>query len=491
MKMRALWVKVGLAVALTLTLRPFPLFGYDDDRELQACPKIQKHFPSFLSDNVVCDNSFIQIEAKTGSKEERSLGIASFNLYELGSDQSFAKDLDAVAAIINQWDVVGVTEINPTPDEDRRHNDKMARALAKLESLEKLSVNLKSSIESAFEMPGYLRLLKALRLLDPAWSLVMASRASGENSSSMELAGFYYRFGRVKMVRDSTICSGGPACTLQELPKDDALVSRRPFVAHFVAGNFDFIGAVTHIRFRRPSVIERDPELASLYFSRLQHYFPTLSVSSSLFGEGEKVSEVATRFGELAALVTSFSEMAKQTNEQDLVFMGDFNLEPNEGNDFEAWNRVLKPLSAKLSVSDKTSLAKKSGLKSSFDHFIFNPSSLKECANSTPAAFDFSSMTASSLETLRSRITKIEEEPEASIASFRLALSEREKLADCNASNCTFKRFYSDKKVKDLVANFKKRVVNPNFINTRLIELVSDHLPIAMTCVTDARDDDN
>ncbi|MEX0799036.1 MAG: hypothetical protein WD025_06310, partial [Bacteriovoracaceae bacterium] len=115
--------------------------------------------------------------------------IAGFNVLHPGMSKTRYKDYRKIAQIIDQWDVVGVTELLPLISGDLKNNQKVVSFIKKapgqiqevrekikneisskklkelVAELESLEEDLKEA-RRVYRMPGYLKILHALHQLD-------------------------------------------------------------------------------------------------------------------------------------------------------------------------------------------------------------------------------------------------------------------------------------------------------------------------------------
>jgi hypothetical protein len=249
-------------------------------KDLKECAKAKKRFTFLANDKVECDDNYLLFQPQLAADAKASLKFAirheretapqskdaalaeansngikigSFNIMRTGQDQTQFKDMNLVAKIINQWDIVAAVELMTITNPWISYNENFDDEADKLEALKgQLSQTeyqkLKNALDQSYHMPGYLAILKALRNLDPSWSLIMAARSSGDSTSNLEMGGFFFRSSLVSL-KESELCGGAFGCLLATEPKLDKIVSRSPFVASFNADNFDFNGLALHFIF--------------------------------------------------------------------------------------------------------------------------------------------------------------------------------------------------------------------------------------------------
>lgn len=203
-------------------------------------------------------------------KRSKDIKLAAFNLFNLGSGDARFKDLDLTAKIIDEYDVIAISEAHPSTSEEFDSN-----------------INLKRSdlnFQEYYHKPGYLDLLYALRKINSSWALVISPAAQSDNQ---ELMGFYFKTEKVKL-DNSEYCElynrklrdkktlyfsdsyKGPtfgrrsetpylkdsfACLL-DIEKSENAISRVPFMARFeTGGGFDFNYLSFHARFGEPIAV--------------------------------------------------------------------------------------------------------------------------------------------------------------------------------------------------------------------------------------------
>lgn len=219
-------------------------------------------------------------------------------------------------------------------------------------------------------------------------------------------------------------------------------------------------------------------------------------------------------------------EQLRTPQEKDLIIAGDFNLEmgisvddPSVSDRLPLSDKVVLRLTeevirqssgAKAYVTERTAFSDNSpSLTSAYDHFILDPnhtgsSNSGECFEESARSYDFTNQDVLS-QTAWSPLSGQTEAPFASLWGrfFPEQLSSlREKIEDqliqsFRISRNKVKLHYKEEKVKRVLRNFDKNVIRameeyregqPNL--APFYELISDHLPIEITCQTHAPDDD-
>jgi len=422
-------------------------------------------------------------EATTGE-----IRIGSFNLFHLGDNQSSMKHLGLVAKIMNQWDVVGAQEMMPLPAE-------WATANAGIyDLLNNNNGNVKFPVDNwNVAMPGYLRLLLSLQALDPSWALILQPTPEGEGSSG-EMAGFFYRSQKVRL-KEWAYCPADRSvdlksnnrisnygCLLQIPDEQRRLMSRVAFTAYFQAGNFDFVGVTTHVRFR---AADTEAELKE----QTDHVCSFHANAAKCKPAKDEVG----RFFEVAAIANQFKDIKQISGDKDVIFTGDFNLQ-DDAKSKDLWAAALKSAPGYIVTQTGLTTISIKGAKmiSNYDHFVVDPSALKECDLKSIHAFDFTKADSSQDPVMRD------------IARFlnpnmqNLFLQDQQnymvtltKYQGGRGSTPASVRALSDKEKADMQKSYSEAVerMKANKYGA-LMELLSDHVPIEMKCRIPARDDD-
>lgn len=431
----------------------------------------------------VCTDNYVHIYPLKPiiQKNPQKIKIAAFNVYHLGDDQARLKDLNAMAIIMNQWDLIGATEMMPLPmtyaDENRKLRD-VVRG-----NYQKLPANWRVM------EPGYYKLLKELQSKDPSWSLIFQPMPEGEGSTG-ELAGFYYRASKVQLKRwnycplsgltdkiNPNLMGLNFGCLAQVSPNQARLMSRKAFIANFKSGKFDFVAAVSHTRFRpasAPDQVNQLKEICARFPSKVE-----CSISKDKVGRFYEVKAVADQFPYLEAY------------DKDVLYMGDFNL------DYSANNQI--PWMASISASpgyavyqlENTSLSlPMEKLANSYDHFILKAESLRECDLSSIRSYDFTKIGTPEANGELKRLSYLlnsgyHKKTERVQTAF---LDQQIRLEKVNREYRA--RGLNEEEKLRLATDIKRsiaRLKNNKFWILR--EYLSDHVPIEMSCST-KRDDD-
>lgn len=352
--------------------------------------------------------------------------MGSFNLWHPGTSKSGYKDYDLVAKIMNQWDIVSAQELLAVVGEDLRHNQSLVDFINNgdqlIEDLENKIANtsnadqraqlrrelraLKADLKKApdiYRSPGYLKVLDALRKLDPSWALVLSARGEAAEAFHVhELVGYYYRSSKVKPVENQH-CREFPEQERNGVPyacipnfyesfmgRDTTpAFSRRPFMASFQSADFRFTLLSTHVIFTSPRDPDKIKEIMRLAFNRPDY---------ENLGYGFNLATYA-RFAEIKLTLEFMQNFVDRYKNPNIIFAGDMNIESS--NSF--WPDVLKEFDGgRVFVDEPTSLTQiryraggvvSEGVTSNYDHFLFSPKLTPQCVNkagqSDAKAFNF------------------------------------------------------------------------------------------------------
>lgn len=417
-------------------------------------------------------------------KPPAQVKIGSFNLFHLGDTVAPMKNLGLMAQIINQWDVVGVQELMPLVSKWRMSNRGVFQALQKM-NVHALDIFAR---DWAVVSPGYIKLLKELRQLDPSWAIILQPQPDGEGSTG-EMAGFFYRSKYVQLkelsycprARSMDVKSQAPlrnlACLMQVPVLQRKLISRTAFAAYFEVGNFDFVGLSTHVRFNKSlKLADRKAQEKEIC---AQHENPSkCSISQDEVG----------RFYEVKVVADQIAKIKKYAGDNDVIYMGDYNLEINDKST-AFWDAALKSSDGhSVYQSDLSTLTIKfDGLASNYDHFIFNSADTDECDSKNIHTFDYTP------------VLKSEQENEVMAAVAESLSEENKKIALDKLTaeiNLLIKQKGSeiisltDKERAELIKKNERALARMKQNTTgALLELLSDHLPIELTCYSDKKAD--
>ncbi len=492
-----------------------------------------------------------QSYSETLAVKQKKVRIGGFNLWHPGSQNSGYKDYKLVAKIMNEWDVISATELLPLVSLDLKNNKLVLgvlengpsdlRALKKklrlanqngdinlVKGLTKQIKALTTTLKKApnlYRSPGYLKVLKELRLLDSSWSLLLSPRGdSAKPTNVKELTGFFYR-GRIVKPIANEHCQetykrerGKKISCFPNLRKSfmgretSHVFSRRPLLASFKSGKFDFTLLTSHVVFTSPHPVEHKEDMVRILKASfgVEHY--------KKLGVGLDSTNYA-RFAESKIILELISNLKKKYKEKDVVYVGDMNLETD--NPF--WSDLLKTHGDhQLLIEEKTSLSQAKynsrgdatkARASNYDHFVIPKNSFSNCQKING---DYDLRTLRYLKghvldymnetyIVRSKSLKdnfLEEEEdyevenESLIDDYTMTRTGQKKMQKkIKELEIKLNKIYTIKKgvvVKDnakisLRLNyFKERVFMSQLRNRTFYrvykEIISDHYPIKMTC---------
>jgi len=539
---------------------------------LADCNDMYHHYPPKVLGKEKIQRQSQRVDANKGNME---IKIGGFNVFNMTTGQTKYKDLEIIADIISQWDVVGAVEVLPAMGDDAKTNVLLRKMLDE----GKISL---SDAQKAYKTPGYLNILNLLKKKYPAsnWGMILAPYSQ---SKTQELVAYYYQGNSMEVI-ESPHCKNEVYRLLQKptilnwdstgkisyknavLPLKNKIFgcipyfeeniekqfARIPFMASFKAGDFDFTLLATHARFRAPNELnnlckkdcmdvikkmldeEFDPEgsdipaLSSTLLAKVLKQVKANEagqVKDCLSADERQMPEVQaalkicanvlekrlkylidprifTRFYETKKLL-QFMNTLKDEGEKDIILVGDFNLETKElvRNKVDYWEEILQDFPGSgLFVTDKTSLSRNKegdGMVSNYDHFLFVPNDVKECKPLSAHAFDFRFEQSFIDGNLPNRVGKYILESKAlnvgqMIDEYRNSLENL--LVFKGSGNAQRLVKITDDEMDAEVAEFERRIFGTQkiekFSQMFLQEIISDHLPISMTCITSLGDDD-
>lgn len=451
----------------------------------------ERYFPS-TGQEVVCRDNFLYFTKKhnPSSNYRGPINIGSFNLYHMGDEQSFLKNYATIALIINRWDLAGAVEMMPPKADIINYNTNIASLT------QNKQVTLPSHLKNEpifYIIPGYIKILKELQSLDPSWSLIMGSRPTGEGSTG-EMAGFYFRSSRVTLSPMNECGADAFGCPIPLSAKQQNLVSRPPFMAQFKINDTKLAALAVHARFRGLDPANADDE------AKYQEQVSQLCAGSS---DCPKKRDELSRYFEIFLTTNYMNELKKTESSRKVLFMGDFNLEwseisPSKNAGWRLGTRnypgleVFQYNASTLSVKTKT-------LKSNYDHFLFNKKELGECKPESAHSID-----------LTLAATKDSDVNDPLFRPLSMALTyggfqaylenyfsfqqDTLKLQSRDANNVTFdlaKNIAGEASNLSALQDKIKKRTEKVFISgdtknidymAALVELVSDHVPVEMSC---------
>ncbi|MCO4792069.1 MAG: hypothetical protein KC493_00035 [Bacteriovoracaceae bacterium] len=485
---------------------------------------------------------------KTKVKSKGRLKVAGYNLWHPGSLRSGFKDLTLVAKIMNRWDLISATELLPVIGRDEENNKAVVEFLEEgpslIEALKKsnderiseIKTDLKKA-KSLYRAPGYLKILEELRKLDRSWALLLAPRGEAAKSSHVqELVGFFYRSSMLKPIVNEhceeykTSRGGTPFACIPNLKKEfmgrdtRQVFSRRPFMANFESGNFDFTMITSHIIFTSP---DEENQIARILK-------PSFGVSSyEDIGIGV-TKETYARVAETKIILEFMNKLREFYYEEDILYTGDMNL--NHSNQY--WSELLKELpGSSVFVKEPTTLSQPrfhstgvptNGNSNDFDHFIFSKKKTRECMNGSKDTVNIFPYYTGTVQTYLKSNYLIRDPAEIvinTIVDEVLGINEADTIDSDDKVEFDYsmipgakskmsikvKAFekslkgvktiknnrivWDDYRFKEKVEFYKRRVftdqLRNRFYYRVYAELISDHFPIYMTCKTSMSDDDS
>lgn len=490
---------------------------------------------------------------KAKAREGGKLKIAGFNVWHPGMGKTRYKDYELVAKVIDNWDLVAAVELLPIIGEDFQHNQAIMdlvnngeqykadltekitavkdamRGLSRrsteykkhsgvLKGLRAEERKLKRDIVSApkhYRAPGYLHILEELLKLDESWSLILAPRGEAAKETDVhELAGFFYRRTKVRPTIQyycKEYKTGGVGNPFACIPSFSSSFfgrdvkdsfSRRPFMANFESGNFDFTLLTSHVVFTSPKQEDKMESILQDAFG-VSHYKQA--------GKGVSKSNYA-RLAELDLMMEFMDKLRKTYKEKDVILVGDFNIE----NKNRFWPELFKSFpGGDLVVDGPTSVTvgrydskgnPTYGDASNYDHFVLDGVHSRECKNFNDEYY--AGKYSFYMEDIKNEVEK------------KYIIREKVKDEQGRYDFREGKREYARRHVASVISKMKNRwtVKNKKIVKVtvdeekytkstwdRLFisqirdqtyyqvykEVLSDHFPIFMECHTDIPDDDD
>lgn len=556
MMMRGLFI--FLAVSLTSVAQDKEQFA--GSSLAVECRNNQEFFSSHF--NISCHNNFHYYQSKTKTKLDNTstVKIAEFNALHPGMNKTRFKDYKKLAQIIQEFDIVAVTELIPLMSLDLENNEEVLQFLEdapemikatkseiatlqrqlrsssrgrtakerELRLLKRKKEQLEDDLDDAaslYREPGYLRILKELHKLrgGKSWNLILSPRGEGsELTSTPELVGYFYRATKVQPAQNPYCKSVNKsankfsyACIVNmdriDLGTDKSSVfARRPFLAQFKAGKSNFTLLASHILFESPEEPSRIKEIMRAAFG---------VDSYEDLGVGINKANYA-RFAEVKITLDFIAKYSKRyPRYKNIIYLGDLNL--RSSNKF--WPRVLPSWpGAKLYIEEPTSLNENfargdgtptDGVSSNYDHFIFNPSLTRQCVNKRKeingGAFNFMQ---GRIGTGIDRIYKVRYKYNGGKSNIRINANKydkvlarfvepyfdgRENIVTIGRKYVTSGRFrklsrgiiVDERETEEYGLLFQERIMDSQLEYETFYkfyeQLISDHLPIHMTCKVD------
>ncbi len=510
------------------------------------CGTLYQHY------NSNSDKQYSQSSAIRSGK----VRIGGFNLWHPGSQNSGYKDYKLIAKIINNSDIVGALELLPLVSLDAKNNREVVDAInegpAELRALKKelsqanrngdldkvqilkakitIVTDTISKAPSLYRSPGYLKVLSELRKLDSSWSLILSPRGdSAKPTHVKELTGFYYRGRNVKPITNehcqetySNVTAKKYACfpnlRASFMGRETSHVfSRRPLLASFKSGNFDFSILTSHVVFTSPHPVEDREDMENILR-------PSFGVSDyKELGVGLDSTNYA-RFAEAKVLMELMQKLKKNYKEKDIMYVGDMNLTA----DNPYWSNLLKETGEHellIDVETSLSLAKENSrgvptnaMASNYDHFILPKNGFLNCRKNNDDydtsrlkylegyVYDYISenyiVRSKRIKDQDKEVEQIypedEELGESMVSSFDYQLTktgERQMNKMLTKLKSELNKVYTikkgeivkdDSKIEQRLNYFRDRVFLSQLSNNTFYrvykEIISDHYPISMNC---------
>jgi len=417
-------VKTFLSLLLLLSLSAHaqsmlePKSPEDDQAKIneynQAC-QILDQLVVRKSFKVECysNYNFFGPSGKGAVRTTGDIKIAEYNLLHPGTSKALFKDYNLVAKIMNQYDIVSGLELLGTVGHDEASNKSVLdflrsspKLLADLQALktktssqEKIKEiddkieKLKKDTEKAYSLyrvPGYFKVLMALKKLDPSWSLILSPRGDSALQGSVEeMVGYFFRATAVSPAINPH-CSeikdedGGlpVACIInlseKYLDKDyTRYFARRPFMVSFKKGSTKFSLLSNHVVF----TFSGDEEAAK----RMMRDVFNVETPAEL-GGGINMSNFA-RFAEVKIALKFMDKFRKKYSDQKIMYLADTNLPFSN----MYWPEILKSFSgASLLVDQPTTVSPQrfssdgketNGVANAYDHFVLDKNVFSSCSN--------------------------------------------------------------------------------------------------------------
>jgi hypothetical protein len=428
------------------------------------------------------------------SKSETTLGykknleIGSFNLKHLGNSRF--KNLEAMAQIINKWDIVAALELDDFSKTGifQRHNNRQAKKGTILYSSRKYQEAYQSIIKLA--QPGFLKLLNLLNLRYPRsnWSFVL-SKVPADVGGSQELIGYFYKSHLVRLKKSSACPLRSPACILTFTGSISTLkkaVAKPAFITRFQSSNNDLTLFASHFRFSAP-----EESLTEWAVEKIN------TLENNLFDKFNVSSRVVHRYVELYMHLKQINYLKKKRRliNTNYIFLGDLNLSYKSRNHKEAWDKIIDSTLKDTSafIDSETTLSITGNFSNSYDHFLFNPRKLTRCvANNKPSVFNYIYDETLFTENLHYMIIKLKTLRGLSVPRLiskfkRHRFWSKQKLFYNYTLNELIQRYSASSSfLSNLVTMLKARLIDSQFDTNApfksYIETMSDHLPIQMSC---------
>lgn len=493
-----------LTLSLVVTGNTFSQTDYQYAKAAQAECGLVKRYHVKNKYPVSCYTNYQHFNSTTANykKTRSTVKIGEFNVLYPGSQSTQFKDRDIIADIINRYDVVAAVELLPLVGNDAKENRKILE-FADSKSVPKAQ---KDYALKYLRIPEYIKILEELHKKDKSWSLLLSGAADALSTGHVrEYVGYYYRSSKVKpkinehcnskkRKTDGTAYACFPELSKGLLNRNVRDVfSKRPFIASFVAGNFDFTLVASHIVFGSTTNADRMQKILKQSFN-VSNYRD--------IGAGVTKKNYA-RFAEMKVTLEVIEALKKRYKEQDLIYLGDTNIEFEHG----MWDEMLAYGNSELYMNLATTVSNKKyddgeetkGFASDFDHVILNSDDSKECKNRSGYVnvqrLNFQGGAIG--KKVKSRyIVRTSTDNRSSTFNRKLeALTNKVYKQDSFYKVVRNGKMVAPSITRERVKNdATSRVFESQFDEKYYYrvykEVISDHYPIGFSCKTSSRDDD-
>jgi hypothetical protein len=396
--------------------------------------------------------------------------------------------------IQQRWDMVTATEVYPQRGEHKQRNAKF------LEVLSRHGLS-KKQVRALYEPSDYIKLLEMLNELDndKSWSLIMTPSSQGSTRTSQEMTAYYYKANRMTPVPNKycqvvhqrkrsgeRLRQGAIACLPEVSQSMSPYIAKIPFIASFKVNRADFTFLSTHQRATGPGdrYIKR---IVRNYFS-----FPVPRMTKQYIG----------RAVELDFAIKTMEQLKRVNQDQDIMLMGDINLEIPTGNreKDEFWQNIIGP-NREIWIDEPTTISR-TRLTSKYDHFIVDKVATRECDSNSARVVNFtqpavlSQILGTPFRQVPAVLAGIKEsyirELKNIVQIKTVRTGELVYPYLLRANDTQGQRNQKTQQLNTELRNYDRVISTPfgrrNYFSPGMF-LLSDHLPIAITCRIN-RDDD-
>ena len=184
--------------------------------------------------------------------------------------------------------------------------------------------------------------------------------------------------------------------------------------------------------------------------------------------------------------------MKEKAQDADVIFMGDFNLELTPKL-LEIWKAALRPAPGlKPFQQEPTTVGIKfSRMVSSYDHFILDAKFTSECNPESVAIFDFVKVAKIKSDKIGQQISAyFNEKKRVQLATEKQNLTNFLVKTDKSDSGLIV-RALTDIEKADTFGSLDVSLERMKFNeHSLMLQLISDHIPVVMSCRKDLQDDD-